>query len=253
MSARIDVSSDISALASKSAEAYDLLAREYYERQKHPTCANFAALHAVALDMIGSRVRPGERYLEVGCGMGQLDLVASPYDVVLTDVSEGMLSLARRRTGGLVVCRKMNAFEPDFPACTFAGVACFLADPYNHELFYRAIRNVLKTSGFLLVTVPNHVWASALRRRLNIPLEQTIFIVHGQHTLAVPSITRPVKEQLSLLSRSGYDVVFSTTMNLSVVRGSTPSHHVRFAAEELALDATTVPLLDLYVAIKNRV
>jgi len=229
------------------AATFDLLAREYYLADRHPTCANFAALHELVRDMLRPWVLEGERYLEVGCGSGQLDLIAQNSEVVLTDVSEEMLSLARHRTEGRVVCRRMNALEPDFPDRYFAGVAAFLADPYNTTRFYEAIRNVIKPTGFLAVTLPNHLWASTLRRRLGFPPEETRFIFRHKYELAVPSITRSPEGQVHVLNAAGFAVLQFKTLALESVERPTPSHHVRYAAEDLEMRATEVPLLDVYL------
>lgn len=234
-------------LAERSTAGYDLLAREYYCPEKHPTCFNFTALHTLVLASLRPLLKPGELYLEVGCGRGQLDVIVAEGHVVLTDLSEGMLALARSRTQGRVPCQRMNAFDPHFPDRTFAGVAAFLADAYNHVSFFSAIRRVLKPCGFLAVTLPSHVWATALRSRLGFTLQETHFICGGKAEVAVPSITRPVSVQKELFSRLGYTVLLATTLSLELLAATEPSHHVRLAAAQLELEPRAMPLLDVYV------
>lgn len=246
---KLEILQSIVELAVRSTAGYDLLSNEYYTPDKHPTCANFTSLHLHTSDILRRWIKPGHRYLEVGCGNGRLDLIANRSRVVLTDLSEGMLMHARKRTRGLVLCRRMNAFEPDFPDESFDGVGAFLADSYNHPSFYRAIRKVIKPGGLLFLTLPNHIWATALRSSLNFPSHETVFIVGGEQRVPIPSITRLAPDQAELLSNLGFDVVLSTTLNLNSV--ATPSEHVRIAGEALGLRSTSVPLLDLYLAIKD--
>ncbi len=242
---------DPETLAIKSGEGYELLAPEYYLADRHPTCANFSELHRLVLKLLQPRIKPGKMYLEVGSGAGQIDLLVGEDNAFLTDLSEQMLMLAKQRTGGRVRCLQMNAFKPNLPKVSFGGVAAFLADPYNHEAFYTGIREVIEPGGFLALTLPNHTWALALRGRLGFLLDETTFISIENGSVTVPSITRPIAEQVDLLSRSGYTPVIASSLSIDMLSEITPSHHVRFAARELGVESTAIHLLDLYIAVRT--
>ena len=75
---------------------------------------------------------------------------------MLTDISEPMLELARRRVGYSVRCEQMDAFCPHFAVESIQGVFAFLADGYNHPLFFEQARGMLAFGGCLVLTVPSH-------------------------------------------------------------------------------------------------
>ena len=240
----------LSLLVQRSRDGYATVGPEYYCPTRHPTCANFGALHTVILQELHALMVGRGPYLEVGCGEGRLDAVSSSADIVLTDISEEMLAHARRRTAGKVKCHVMNALAPTLTHEKFAGIAAFMADPYNIPEFYFAIRDCLAEGGFLAVSLPNHIWASAVREHLAMPSDETAFIVNGTSTVAVPSITRPIEVQAAVFKSAGLEIVRQLTASLRHVSGVIPSHHVRYAADRLRLDPLDVPLVDFFVTIQ---
>jgi len=244
--------SDPRDLSAKSEESYGELAPEYYCAHRHPTCANFDLLQDALLDTLRPLVSKDGFYVEVGCGKGRLDRLAERATVVLTDISDCMLGLARQRTRGRVRCERMNVFKPHFTDGTVDGVFGFLADPFNHGAFFQNSHRMLSEGGRLVVTLPNHEWAVAVRTALGQPIDQTTFINCQGRKVTAPSITRPRIEQIALMKAIGYDVqsTWALSLNSLAIGRPTPSHHVILAAQRLALDPLTAPLVDVFVAAK---
>ena len=245
-------SADLDGLARRSAAVYVELAAEYYIQERHPTCANFDTLQEVFLQDLRPLVEGADGiWLEVGCGRGRLDRLVAPQQVILSDISEFMLALARRRTEGHVSCRIVDAFQPPFEDGSLQGVVAFLADPYNHPVFFSQARRILSDGGWLSFTLPNHDWATAVRAALGQPLEETHFIHRDQRILRVPSLTRGVVQQCELLHALGFRVLSVYSVSLMNWPAVLPSHHVILAARILGCDPRHVPLLDVYIASKE--
>ncbi len=59
-------------LARRSLKAYCEVAPEYYDPERHPTCANFAEIHDRLGDLFGRQAPARGLLVEVGCGAGRL-------------------------------------------------------------------------------------------------------------------------------------------------------------------------------------
>jgi SAM-dependent methyltransferase len=243
---------DPDALARRSAAVYNKLASEYYVRERHPTCANFDVLQdSMLADLRPLTERANGILLEVGCGRGRLNRLVSNRDVILSDISEPMLALARRQAENRISYQLIDAFQPPFDDGSIHGIFAFLADPYNHPDFFLEARRILADGGYLSFTLPNYDWATAVRCELKVPFEETHFIHRERQTLNVPSITRSIDQQCELLRTIGFHVVSTHTVTLARSPEIAPSHHVVMAARVLGLDPRNVPLLDVYVASKR--
>ena len=242
---------DAGDIVSRSKAGYELLAPEYYIPARHPTCANFDLLHQHVLELLQDFVRPDGHYLEVGCGRGRLDLVCPKSQVLLTDIVEGMVSLAFQRTGGECRCCVLDVMAPDMPQGQCNGIGAFLADPYNIPRFFSQMHGLLAPKGFLVVTLPSHFWASVLRRRLGMRENETTFILLDRSTIVVPSLTRSTEDQVEMMKVCGFNVELCGALSLNDLdASSSPSHHVRLAAEAVGLAPEEFPLLDYYLVIK---
>src|SRR3954454_16225655 len=87
------------------------------------------AITAALLDR--AQVQPGDRVLDVACGVGGLGLAAAERvgadgAVVLADFSPAMVEQAAARIGGLanVPARVLDLEDLDEPAASFAAVVC---------------------------------------------------------------------------------------------------------------------------------
>ncbi len=238
-------------LAQRSEDAYDVLASEYYVSERHPTCANFGAIHDAIIDSLRPLVSGDGTYLEVGCGTGKLDRLRSGDGTVLTDLSGSMLQLARRRTSDGIRCERMDAFSPHFRDGSVRGAFAFLGDAYNHPVFFHRVHQMLVNGGHLVFTIPSHTWATALRSKLQIPLAETIFLHRSGKSVSAPSITRSVEDQAVLLTDVGFRLLSAETFTLEAAPKVMPSHHVVMAAEQLEVDPMRVPLLDVFIATRR--
>lgn len=239
-------------LARLSAAAYDALADEYYIRERHPTCGNFDVLQDALVSRLEVLCDGSDGvWLEVGCGRGRLDRVIAPERVILSDISPCMLALARRRTAGCVFSCLVDAFELPFAERSLRGVVAFLADPFNHTAFFSQSRRVLCGGGSLVFTLPNHDWANAVRMALRHPFDETHFIHRDGRRLRVPSLTCPIQEQCDRLRRRGFHIAAAYSVTLAECPEVIPSHHVALAARIMGCDPHDVPLVDVFVAVKD--
>lgn len=68
---------------------------------------------------------PSGKILEIGSGSGRdaLDLTATGYEYVGTDIADGLLEVARKNAPGLTFF-KQSVYDLDFPAKSFDGFWC---------------------------------------------------------------------------------------------------------------------------------
>lgn len=115
----------------------------------------FTGRNAVARRLVLSHLRRGERFLEIGCGTGNMlrQLGALGYDVQGTDVSAHALRLARSRYPAKFYEADIARlpFEEHFPA---AGLFDVLEHIEDDAAALRRVRNALTPGGLLFLTVP---------------------------------------------------------------------------------------------------
>jgi 2-polyprenyl-3-methyl-5-hydroxy-6-metoxy-1,4-benzoquinol methylase len=111
-------------------------------------------------------VRPGNRWLDAGCGSGVLSrcLVARGATVIAMDASPAMIARAREAESRGIEYRLVASIETlDVPESSLDGVLCssvleYVADP---TAAVREFHRVLRPGGTLILTVPNRL--SAIR------------------------------------------------------------------------------------------
>jgi SAM-dependent methyltransferase len=196
----------------ESRSAFEALAREYYDPDKHPTCANFRAASRLLL------VRWLQKILdtpacEVGSGSSLLAeiLVERDYplqSVTLTDVSPKMLahSLRFKSLGAGLEIAAANElpFSPD----TQAMVVSSLGDPYNNLEFWEEAARVLIPRGHIFFSTPSFEWAAAYRIALPQPLQaRAEFEATNGKNIWIPSVVLPEEKQKNLIESAGFEVV----------------------------------------------
>jgi len=108
------------------------------------------------LGLLGGLLRPGVRYLEVGCGEGALLAGAAARGAHATgiELSEADCALARTQSDANVICA---AFEEVAFGEPFDVIACSHALEHARDplAWLRRMRELLKPEGVLFVAVPN--------------------------------------------------------------------------------------------------
>jgi 2-polyprenyl-6-hydroxyphenyl methylase/3-demethylubiquinone-9 3-methyltransferase len=182
--------------------------------ERYTARRSFRVRHAILAALLEEAVRPGERWLDAGCGTGHFSRQIAKLGAHVTGVdgAESMITRARSLGAdapGSVVYREASDLSrlPDADGC-FDGVLCssvleYLGEP---ERALSELRRVMRTGGALVVTLPN---ARAIVRRvlalqfavtsaiLNRP--SPAYLAHIRH-LWSPSEAR------SYVSAAGYDL-----------------------------------------------
>lgn len=108
------------------------------------------------------KARPGMTILDLGCGPGTLSLplaraLEGRGEVIGVDLAEGMLEVARRRTGNLPVrFLRMDAAALQFPAAHFDAAVCGHSLQFlpQSERVLRDVHRVLKPQGRFAASIP---------------------------------------------------------------------------------------------------
>lgn len=128
----------------------------YHKTGRNPfiTEALWQECELTTVNAVGARLRPGDRILDVGVGMGRLLEKFPGISRYGMDISHGYLDIARAK--GIEVCYARVEDMP-YRAETFDIVTCtdVLEHVFDLSLCCRKILSVLKPGGFLIVRVPN--------------------------------------------------------------------------------------------------
>jgi SAM-dependent methyltransferase len=182
---------------------YELVAGEYYDQSRHPTCVEFrvgsAQLIAAALP-----ANPG-RALEVGAGDSLLAPLLYGRDLsrlVVSDLNPGMLAYSRKWQSAGVHLLVADASHLPLPDHAIDLLVASLGDPFNTEEFWREAGRLLSQSGAILFTTPSYYWASTVRK-----LDRTArFGLANQNVIFVPSIVLDESAQQDLVAQAGLQV-----------------------------------------------
>jgi 2-polyprenyl-6-hydroxyphenyl methylase/3-demethylubiquinone-9 3-methyltransferase len=197
---------------SDAIEYHAQLALDWEER--YAARRSFRVRHAILAALLEKAVRPGERWLDAGCGTGHFSRQMARLGAHVTGVdgAESMITRARSLGAdapGSVVYREASDLSrlPDADGC-FDGVLCssvleYLGEP---ERALSELRRVMRTGGALVVTLPNA--RAVVRRVLALQFAVTsailkrpspAYLAHIRH-LWSPSEAR------SFVSAAGYDL-----------------------------------------------
>lgn len=136
---------------------YDRIASRYDEQRDKEHSVRF-------LDRLDERLDAGSRILDLGCGAGvpvDRHLVDRGHDVIDLDISDAMLTLARRNVpeadymiGDMGALRERD-YSVDAVVSFFAVIH---ADRRRHEQLFRVIHSFLPQGGSILVTMGKSDW-----------------------------------------------------------------------------------------------
>lgn len=218
------------ATASSSLGSYSQLASEYYDSQRHPTCANFREASAAILRRwFGAFLRPELSILETGAGASvAAELIRETgLDVflILSDQSPEMLSKSNGR------CSKYrlisDAENLSIRSRSVDAVVASLGDPYNTTAFWRECARVLRPGGRVFFTTPSFAWTRSFREETGAPPMAAEFDLAQGGTLLVPSVVLRPSAEAELILSTGLRVEQVTHMGASGIRHTKPSPKLR--------------------------
>jgi SAM-dependent methyltransferase len=193
--------------------SYENIGPEYYDRIRHPTCANFREASARVLKEWLQKygVERGHVY-EVGAGDSLfaelLVTLGKELDgVIISDASPSMLEFSKKWIGRGAILALTRAEKIPVASGSLGLLVSSLGDPYNEPAFWDEANRCLGPRGLLLFTTPAYAWAKAFRLQ-NCPgeLMSAEFELKDGRKLTVPSWIYPVEEQAELIKNSGLEI-----------------------------------------------
>ena len=194
-------------------EAYSLIGPEYYQ-PIHITCRNFDETIEAFLAEHPLGLRPGCRYLEVGCGRSRVLPFRRPdLQLVLLDLCDLMLEHSLQADVRCASALLASAFRLPFRDQVFETVFAFLADPFLHPTYLAEAKRTLRSGGTALHIVPAYEWGAALRSSRRAPMHFSHFF-RGAREAFGPSFLMPKADLIELLGRVGFGCVSVTDLFL---------------------------------------
>lgn len=191
--------------------SYDALASEYYDRERHPTCANFRdASLIIARTLLTTIESPEGLWCDVGAGdsvladaMKHLHVV-SPNGAVALDESVGML--AHTKTSKLRFVQRVVGRVESLPLRddSVGLLLAALGDPYNRFAFWQEAARVVRVGGYVCFTTPSFAWAHQFRTGIeHTAQDKAMFLLKSGEHIAVDSFVLKPTEQISMAARVG--------------------------------------------------
>ena len=239
--------------ADSAVHAYGPLAGEYYDAQRHPTCANFRAGSTLLLRRMLARVTVDRAAVcEVGAGRSIVpDLVPDwaerLCELVLVDASPEMLAHSAAAIEDGAVPEIADARALPFPADHFDLVIVSLGDPFNDDAFWREVRRVLAPGGACLFTCPAYDWARAFRgKHGSVMIGQAEFVTKGGNACTVPSLIWPPTAQIKMIEDAGLTLIDHETIPVDAI-----DEHSR-SWKLCAGRGRDAPIVEGYVAVRDQ-
>jgi SAM-dependent methyltransferase len=213
----------LSPAATASAADYDAVAAEYYDPQRHPTCANFGELSA---RFIGERIlklaSAAARVLEVGAGRSivapVLAKVGRPLKpLTLVDSSAAMLANSAEWKSQGATTLVADVCATSLPSDSYDVIVASLCDPYNGPAFWREMSRLLAPGGRGLATLPAVEWV--MRFRDAEERDQAEFVLASGRRVSMPSFVPALERQLSMIAEAGLTVAEHATYSLADLTG----------------------------------
>lgn len=192
---------------------YSLVANEYYDYIRHPTCAHFRSVSVRYLrDILERRSGHFDKVLEVGAGRSVVaelrktgHLKTSHLEI--SDLEESMLTASddlMEYIESAYTCDARDQSAALEKHDQFDLVVASLADPYDDAEFWAFMRTVLRDRGEFIVTTPSFEWAMSFRpSEPGAMLEAARFeTINGQVWL--PSLIRTTDEERRLAEPYGF-------------------------------------------------
>ena len=230
---------------------YEMLAREYYNPRRHPTCANFRQASILLLRKwkeyilsqrgIVCEVGPGKSLVakllaQNNCSLSNLLLIDSSPSMLA--YSEIWCNYGARLTLG-------NAESMDIPSGSVSIMISSLGDPYNTPVFWKEMSRILNEGSLGIFTIPSYEWSTAYRSQSGEDYASADFeLVDGRH-IRVPSWIYPVDEQIKLIESAGLIVEEVAQILISDLNTNQLSPKIR------VLDRSELDIVTGYLARKS--
>jgi SAM-dependent methyltransferase len=208
---------------SSSLDSYEIVASEYYDESKHPTCADFRDGSASLLRKVLTTFRPWTRVLcETGCGnslLCELFLNGYPHpdlrQINLVDYSPTMLRYSTDRwTHSCVTAHVCDARDLPVVSGSVDVLVASLGDPYNDHSFWAEVGRVLAPDGIAIFTTPSYDWATAFRSENQQSVAQ--FQLEGGRLAQLPSLILSPDEQSELIEGSDPKLVLEDQFDFRI-------------------------------------
>jgi SAM-dependent methyltransferase len=185
--------------------SYELVAREYYDPERHPTCANFREASRTLFQRWLKTVSIRAQICEVGAGKSLLAEILSEertdlQSLALVDESPSMLEYSEPWRYVGVRLDLASAFALPYGSESFDIVASCLGDPYNSWSFWVEVCRVLKPNGTCLFTTPSFDWAKSFRGATDTDaLHSSAFDLVDGSQVSLPSYIYPEPDEVQLM------------------------------------------------------
>lgn len=214
--------------------AYELVADEYYDNQKHPTCHCFNRLSRLYLERQIPEPLGDNKILEVGSGDSSVAAIlhARGYSLerlIITDASPKMLEYSKKWKHYGAKLRVADAHCLAKSCSNVSLVVASLGDPYNTVDFWREASRVLQPNGKLIFTLPSFEWAARFRSRNEVnSFHSAEFQLKDGSILDVPSFILPLNFQIQMIEEAGYMVSHFEALGLNDldIEDQSPKLHV---------------------------
>jgi len=244
---------ELSPLSESSAKiAYDRLGQKYYFGF-HPTSRIFDNIISQYIEKNPIYLEPNNIYLEVGCGKSRLvDMCKDKsIEIIIMDISQEMLLNSKEYFDQINVQAIIaSASYISLSANSITGIYSFLGDPFNHPFYFQESYRVLKNNGEFLHIIPNYIWATTLRKSVDIPINTTEFLDNGDRII-VPSFVLPDSQIKEELEKIGFIRVMIKDLFLPyhIKKGKIPEH-ILIPIKSLNIELYKLPILTAIHAIK---
>jgi SAM-dependent methyltransferase len=191
-------------------DAYEMLAREYYDPARHPTCANFRESSKLIAEAWRRHIAVGGPVCEVGCGLSvAAELLTGAGrnldQLLLVDSSPSMLMYSERwtRSGARLILA--DAARLPFADSSVRACVASLGDPYNDPDFWNEMARVVEPLGHIIFTAPSFEWASRFREQSRDceAMDVAEFLLPDGTKLLARSVIRAADDQVALVGRTG--------------------------------------------------
>jgi SAM-dependent methyltransferase len=224
----------------EQAISYSMLADEYYDRQRHPTCANFEELsHRFLLTQLGGLVDSRLRMLEVGAGKSIVasclaEMGVALETLIISDSSREMLRHSQPWKSRGATLLVMDGRRCSFATGTMDAVFSSLGDPYNTREFWDEVGRILVPGGTCLFTTPAYEWARDFRN--NGEKDVAEFLLAKKSLVYVPSYVPSLAQQIEMISRAGLETREIADFRVSDLAGTvSPKLNVRNRSDSIIL------------------